>query len=53
MLEILKDIYEEDYFALVEFDDRIGTWRDTLSKATKENVAEAMAYVRRLSSRGG
>ncbi|KAG7229604.1 hypothetical protein INR49_012643 [Caranx melampygus] len=53
LLEILKDIYEEDYFALVEFDDQIAAWRDTLSKATKQNVSEAMDYVRQLSSRGG
>lgn len=46
-------MYEEDYFALVEFDDQIGAWKNTLSKATKENVSEAMAYVKRLGSRGG
>ncbi|XP_022600970.1 inter-alpha-trypsin inhibitor heavy chain H3-like [Seriola dumerili] len=53
LLEILKDIHEEDYFALIQFDHDISSWKESLSKATKENVAEAMAYVRRITSNGG
>lgn len=53
MLAILEDIDEEDHFALIQFDDRIEPWRESLSKATKENVAEGMDYVRNISDRGG
>ena len=52
MLAILKDLHEEDYFALVQFDFAIEVWRESLSKATKENVAEGMEYVRQLKARG-
>ncbi|XP_054639698.1 inter-alpha-trypsin inhibitor heavy chain H3-like [Dunckerocampus dactyliophorus] len=53
MLKILQDLKEDDYFALILFDDKIVSWKKTLIKATKENVAEAMSYIRRLSDRGG
>ncbi|KAM9758867.1 inter-alpha-trypsin inhibitor heavy chain H3-like [Menidia menidia] len=52
LLTILKDLHEEDHFALILFDDRIDFWRDTLNKATEENVAAAMAYVKNIRSRG-
>lgn len=53
MLEILKDLHWEDTFAIVQFDDRILSWKDSLTKATKENVTEAMAYVKSINSYGG
>ncbi|XP_071351221.1 inter-alpha-trypsin inhibitor heavy chain H3-like [Trachinotus anak] len=53
LLAILKDIHEEDYFALIQFDHVITTWRDSLSKATKGNVDEAMDYVRGIRDNGG
>ncbi|XP_042358694.1 inter-alpha-trypsin inhibitor heavy chain H3-like [Plectropomus leopardus] len=48
LLSILKDIHEEDYFALIIFDHGFQTWRESLTKATKENVAQAMEYVRNI-----
>uniref|UniRef100_A0A3P9KPW3 Inter-alpha-trypsin inhibitor heavy chain H3 n=1 Tax=Oryzias latipes TaxID=8090 RepID=A0A3P9KPW3_ORYLA len=53
LLAILDDIHEEDYFALVQFDHTIDFWKETLSKATEENVAEAMAYVKTIQDYGG
>uniref|UniRef100_A0A667Z278 Inter-alpha-trypsin inhibitor heavy chain H3 n=1 Tax=Myripristis murdjan TaxID=586833 RepID=A0A667Z278_9TELE len=53
LLEILKDLHMEDYFALIPFDDKITPWKPSLMKATKENVAEAMKYVRRIRDNGG
>nr|XP_019942174.1 PREDICTED: inter-alpha-trypsin inhibitor heavy chain H3 [Paralichthys olivaceus] len=52
MLEILKDLHEDDHFALVQFDDSMHTWRDSLSKATKENIEAGMGYVRRIRESG-
>ncbi|XP_034540335.1 inter-alpha-trypsin inhibitor heavy chain H3-like isoform X2 [Notolabrus celidotus] len=51
LVAILKDLYEEDHFALVLFDDEITTWRDSLTKASKENVSKAIAYIRKLMNR--
>ncbi|XP_077582047.1 inter-alpha-trypsin inhibitor heavy chain H3-like isoform X2 [Stigmatopora nigra] len=53
MQAILGDLQEEDYFAIVEFDDIINSWKETLTKATKENLVEAVKYVQTLTSRGG
>uniref|UniRef100_A0A8C2ZJC1 Inter-alpha-trypsin inhibitor heavy chain H3 n=1 Tax=Cyclopterus lumpus TaxID=8103 RepID=A0A8C2ZJC1_CYCLU len=52
LLAILKDLNEEDHFALIQFDDTIDSWRESLSKATKENVAEGMAYIRTIQPSG-
>ncbi|XP_060766436.1 inter-alpha-trypsin inhibitor heavy chain H3 isoform X2 [Neoarius graeffei] len=51
LLTILDDLYEEDHFGLVIFDDKIETWRPSLSKATKENIEEAKKYVKRITAR--
>uniref|UniRef100_A0A8P4KAF5 Inter-alpha-trypsin inhibitor heavy chain H3 n=1 Tax=Dicentrarchus labrax TaxID=13489 RepID=A0A8P4KAF5_DICLA len=53
LLAILKDLHEEDYFALIQFDDRIDSWQKSLTKATKENVDQAMIYVQQINYRGG
>uniref|UniRef100_A0A665UMS4 Inter-alpha-trypsin inhibitor heavy chain H3 n=1 Tax=Echeneis naucrates TaxID=173247 RepID=A0A665UMS4_ECHNA len=53
LLAILNDIHEEDHFGFVEFDDKIVPWKESLSKATTENVAEAIAYVKRIVDVGG
>ncbi|XP_071368926.1 inter-alpha-trypsin inhibitor heavy chain H3-like isoform X2 [Centroberyx affinis] len=53
LLAILKDLHEADYFALIQFDDITITWKDSLTKATKENVAQAMEYVRKIKDNGG
>ncbi|XP_049895012.1 inter-alpha-trypsin inhibitor heavy chain H3-like isoform X9 [Epinephelus moara] len=52
LLAILKDLHEEDHFALIPFDSYVEFWRKSLTKATKENVAEAMTYVRGIRDRG-
>ncbi|KAG7493317.1 inter-alpha-trypsin inhibitor heavy chain H3 [Solea senegalensis] len=53
MLQILEDLHEDDHFALIKFDDKIVSWKNSLSKATDENVAEAIADVKTLDHRGG
>ncbi|XP_062271483.1 inter-alpha-trypsin inhibitor heavy chain H3-like [Scomber scombrus] len=53
LLAILQDLHEEDHFALIQFDDTISPWKESLTKATKENVAEAMVYVRSIRDNGG
>lgn len=50
---ILKDLHKEDHFALIVFDSVILTWRDSLTKATTENLSEAIAYVRKIRDKGG
>lgn len=50
-MTILDDLYEEDHFGLVIFDDEIETWRPSLSKATKANIKEAKKYVRHITAR--
>ncbi|KAM9443645.1 inter-alpha-trypsin inhibitor heavy chain H3 isoform 1-T1 [Clarias gariepinus] len=51
LLTILDDLYEEDHFGLVIFDNEIETWRPSLTKATKENIKEAKKYVRSITAR--
>nr|XP_024658324.1 inter-alpha-trypsin inhibitor heavy chain H3-like [Maylandia zebra] len=52
MLAILQQVHEDDHFAIILFDSVIETWKDSLTKATKENITEAMDYIRRMNSRG-
>ncbi|XP_061778513.1 inter-alpha-trypsin inhibitor heavy chain H3-like [Nerophis ophidion] len=49
---ILKDLDEDDHFAVIQFDSDIITWKESVVKATKENVTEAIAYVEKLKDRG-
>uniref|UniRef100_A0A674N538 Inter-alpha-trypsin inhibitor heavy chain H3 n=1 Tax=Takifugu rubripes TaxID=31033 RepID=A0A674N538_TAKRU len=49
---ILKDLHEEDHFALVVFDTDISEWRKSLTKATKENILQATDYVKKIKDRG-
>lgn len=53
MLAILKDLHEDDHFAVIQFDDTIACWKESLTKATKENVDEAMKYVSTIVESGG
>ncbi|KAM3877907.1 inter-alpha-trypsin inhibitor heavy chain H3-like [Diretmus argenteus] len=50
---IIKDLDEADYFTLIKFDDTIIAWKDSLTKATKENKAQAMQYVKKIEAKGG
>ncbi|XP_061641307.1 inter-alpha-trypsin inhibitor heavy chain H3-like isoform X2 [Phyllopteryx taeniolatus] len=49
---ILKDLHEDDHFAVILFDSEIVTWKDSVMKATKENVTDAVAYIGKLKERG-
>ncbi|XP_070814508.1 inter-alpha-trypsin inhibitor heavy chain H3-like [Chaetodon trifascialis] len=49
---ILRDLHKEDHFALILFDSDIATWKDSLTKATEENVSDAIVYIRKLTDRG-
>ncbi|XP_069045730.1 inter-alpha-trypsin inhibitor heavy chain H3 isoform X1 [Lepisosteus oculatus] len=50
---ILNDIQEEDYFALLVFDDRLRKWKPSLTKATPESLREAKQFVETIQARGG
>lgn len=52
MLEILKDLDTEDHFGIIIFDHRVESWKNSLSKATEENISEAMAYVTTIKDYG-
>uniref|UniRef100_A0A8C5B5A2 Inter-alpha-trypsin inhibitor heavy chain H3 n=1 Tax=Gadus morhua TaxID=8049 RepID=A0A8C5B5A2_GADMO len=52
MESILSDVHPEDYFGIILFDDRIEPWKESLTKATEENVDEAIKFVRQISPRG-
>lgn len=53
MTAILKDLHREDHFALIKFESSILAWKDTLVKATRGNVSEAITYVKRIKYKGG
>ncbi|NWU13700.1 ITIH3 inhibitor, partial [Cephalopterus ornatus] len=48
LLKILDDIKEDDFFNIILFDSRVSTWKDTLIKATPENLDEARKFVRNI-----
>ncbi|CAB1314808.1 unnamed protein product [Coregonus sp. 'balchen'] len=52
MLNILNDLDEDDYFGIVIFDSQISTWKESLTKANKENVSEAQKFVKEIDDRG-
>ncbi|XP_008407819.1 inter-alpha-trypsin inhibitor heavy chain H3a isoform X2 [Poecilia reticulata] len=52
LVAILEDLHEEDHFALIQFDSAILSWKESLTKATKENVAEAKNYGRSIRDNG-
>ncbi|KAM8866968.1 inter-alpha-trypsin inhibitor heavy chain H3-like [Synchiropus picturatus] len=53
MLAILDELQEDDHFGIVQFDDQVLRWRESLAKATKDNVTEAKTYVRSIRDYGG
>lgn len=53
LVAILKDLHKEDHFALILFDAKITTWKESLTKATNGNVTEAIDYIGKLKDRGG
>ncbi|NWH33570.1 ITIH3 inhibitor, partial [Chloropsis hardwickii] len=52
LLKILDDMKEDDFFNLILFDSEIATWKETLIKATPENLNEARQFVRHISAQG-
>ncbi|XP_031680856.1 inter-alpha-trypsin inhibitor heavy chain H3-like isoform X1 [Oncorhynchus kisutch] len=52
MLAILNDLAEDDYFGIVLFDSSISTWKESLTKATKENVSEAQQFIQGITDLG-
>ncbi|NXH59783.1 ITIH3 inhibitor, partial [Rhabdornis inornatus] len=52
LLKILDDIKEDDYFNFILFDSDISIWKETLIKATPENLDEARKFVRHISAQG-
>ncbi|NXJ11419.1 ITIH3 inhibitor, partial [Odontophorus gujanensis] len=52
LLKILDDIKEDDHFNFILFGTDVRTWRDTLIKATPENLDEARKFVRSISTEG-
>ncbi|XP_059925838.1 inter-alpha-trypsin inhibitor heavy chain H3-like [Gadus macrocephalus] len=52
MESILSDVHPEDYFGIIIFDSSIDLWKESLTKATEENVNEAIQFVRQIYHRG-
>ncbi|XP_063796690.1 inter-alpha-trypsin inhibitor heavy chain H3 [Pseudophryne corroboree] len=52
LIKILNDTSTHDYINFIEFDDTINVWKDSLVKATPENIEEAKQYVKSIRSRG-
>ena len=53
MESILSDVHPEDYFGIILFDRSIDLWKESLTKATEENVDEAIQFVRQINPTGG
>ncbi|NXE22903.1 ITIH3 inhibitor, partial [Ardeotis kori] len=52
LLKILDDIKEDDFFNFILFGSEVQTWKDTLIKATPENLDEARKFVRSIDTEG-
>ncbi|NXD16174.1 ITIH3 inhibitor, partial [Nothocercus nigrocapillus] len=52
LLKILDDIKHEDYFNFILFGSEVHTWKETLIKATPENLDEARNFVRGIIADG-
>ncbi|XP_030230113.1 inter-alpha-trypsin inhibitor heavy chain H3 [Gadus morhua] len=52
MESILSDVHPEDYFGIILFDRSIDLWKESLTKATEENVDEAIQFVRQINPTG-
>lgn len=53
MIAILQQLHEEDHFGIIVFSSNIVFWKARPVKATKENLSEAVEYVRRITVSGG
>ncbi|XP_044156416.1 inter-alpha-trypsin inhibitor heavy chain H3-like isoform X1 [Bufo gargarizans] len=52
LLQILNDTSEHDHFNFILFDNRISVWKDSLLKATPENLKEAREFVKNINTGG-
>ncbi|XP_075870501.1 inter-alpha-trypsin inhibitor heavy chain H3-like isoform X2 [Nelusetta ayraudi] len=52
MIAILQQLHEEDHFGIIVFSSNIVFWKDSPVKATKENLSEAVDYVRQITDAG-
>ncbi|XP_059678979.1 inter-alpha-trypsin inhibitor heavy chain H3 isoform X1 [Gavia stellata] len=52
LLKILDDIREDDFFNFILFGSEVHTWKETLIKATPENLDEARKFVRGIDTEG-
>uniref|UniRef100_A0A8C2SWJ9 Inter-alpha-trypsin inhibitor heavy chain H3 n=1 Tax=Coturnix japonica TaxID=93934 RepID=A0A8C2SWJ9_COTJA len=52
LLKILDDIKEDDHFNFILFGSDVHTWKETLIKATPENLDEARKFVRTIDTEG-
>ncbi|NWQ70366.1 ITIH3 inhibitor, partial [Neopipo cinnamomea] len=52
LLKILDDIKEDDFFNFILFNTDVSTWKETLIKATPENLDEARKFVRNIVAGG-
>ncbi|NWU76492.1 ITIH3 inhibitor, partial [Onychorhynchus coronatus] len=52
LLKILDDVKEDDFFNFILFDNVVSTWKETLIKATPENLDEARKFVRNIDASG-
>ncbi|XP_009944750.1 PREDICTED: inter-alpha-trypsin inhibitor heavy chain H3-like isoform X1 [Leptosomus discolor] len=52
LLKILGDIKEDDFFNFILFGSEVHTWKETLIKATPENLGEARKFVRGIDTEG-
>lgn len=53
MIAILQQLHEEDHFGIIVFSSNVVYWKDRPVKATKENLSEAVEYVRQITEAGG
>ncbi|NXP51898.1 ITIH3 inhibitor, partial [Heliornis fulica] len=52
LLKILDDIKEDDFFNFILFGSEVHIWKETLIKATPENLDEARKFVRGIDTKG-
>lgn len=52
MIKILKDLDPEDHFGIIIFDHTVDLWKESLSRATKESISEAVNFVNTIRDRG-
>nr|XP_009677656.1 PREDICTED: inter-alpha-trypsin inhibitor heavy chain H3-like [Struthio camelus australis] len=52
LLKILDDIKDDDFFNFILFGSEVHTWKETLIKATPENLDEARKFVRGIDTKG-